>query len=72
LIDALLDAPVTVVAATHNLSLAAELGSRCLVMGEQGRLLFDGAVEAALGDLALLGSRAARPPPPPSAWPPAA
>jgi cobalt/nickel transport system ATP-binding protein len=54
LIDALLDAPVTVVAATHNLSLAAELGSRCLVMGEQGRLLFDGAVEAALGDLALL------------------
>lgn len=54
LIDTLLDAPVTVVSATHNLSLAAELGSRCLVLGEGGRPLYDGPVAAALGDLPLL------------------
>jgi cobalt/nickel transport system ATP-binding protein len=54
LIDTLLDSPMTVVAATHNLSLAAELGSRCLVLGERGRLLYDGPVAAALGNLALL------------------
>ncbi len=54
LIDTLLDADTTVVVATHNLSLAAELGSRCLVMGERGRLLYDGPVEAALGNMALM------------------
>jgi cobalt/nickel transport system ATP-binding protein len=54
LIDTLLDSNMTVVAATHNLSLAAELGSRCLVFGERGRLLYDGPVAAALGDLSLL------------------
>lgn len=54
LIDTLLDSPVAVVAATHNLSLAAELGSRCLVLGPAGRLLYDGPVAVALGDLALL------------------
>lgn len=54
LIDTLLDAPVTVVAATHNLSLAAELGSRCLVLGSRGRLLYDGPVAAALRNLSLL------------------
>lgn len=54
LIDMLLDSPLTVVAATHNLSLAAELGSRCLVLGSGGRLLYDGPVAAALGNLALL------------------
>lgn len=54
LIDTLLDAETTVVAATHNLSLAAELGSRCLVLGERGRLLYDGPVGAALGNLSLL------------------
>jgi cobalt/nickel transport system ATP-binding protein len=54
LIDTLLDAPTTVVAATHNLSLAAELGSRCLVLGTGGRLLYDGPVAAALGNLTLL------------------
>lgn len=54
LIDMLLDSAMTVVAATHNLSLAAELGSRCLVLGPGGRLLYDGPVTAALGNLALL------------------
>lgn len=54
LIDTLLESDITVVAATHNLSLAAELGSRCLVLGSGGRLLYDGPVEAALGNLALL------------------
>lgn len=54
LIDTLLDSEKTVVVSTHNLSLAAELGSRCLVLGERGRLLFDGPVTAALGDLPLL------------------
>lgn len=54
LIDLLLDAGITVVAATHNLSLAAELGSRCLVMGNGGRLLYDGPVAAALADMSLM------------------
>jgi cobalt/nickel transport system ATP-binding protein len=54
LIDTLLDTDMTVVAATHNLSLAAELGSRCLVLGAGGRLLYDGPVAAALDNLALL------------------
>lgn len=54
LIDTLLDSEKTVVVSTHNLSLAAELGSRCLVLGQRGQLLYDGPVAAALGDLALL------------------
>lgn len=54
LIDKLLDSDTTVVACTHNLSLAAELGSRCLVLGERGQLLYDGPVMAALENLALM------------------
>lgn len=54
LIDTLLDSEKTVVVSTHNLSLAAELGSRCLVLGQRGKLLYDGPVAAALGDLPLL------------------
>lgn len=54
LIDTLLDSAMTVVIATHNLSLAAELGSRCLVLGTGGQLLYDGPVAAALADLALM------------------
>jgi len=54
LIDTLLDSNITVVAATHNLSLAAELGNRCLVLGTGGRLLYDGPLSAALGNLPLL------------------
>jgi cobalt/nickel transport system ATP-binding protein len=54
LIDHLLDTPHTVVACTHNLSLAAELGNRCLVLGSDGQPLFDGPVANALDDLALM------------------
>lgn len=54
LIDTLLDSDTTVVAATHNLTFAAELGSRCLVLGAGSRLLYDGPTEAALNNIALL------------------
>lgn len=54
LVDTLVDSDKTLVVSTHNLSLAAELGSRCLVLGERGRLLYDGPMAAALGNLALL------------------
>lgn len=54
LIDLLQHAGKTLVVATHNLSLAAELGSRALVLGPDGRLLFDGPLPAALADLPLL------------------
>ncbi|MFZ2163364.1 MAG: ABC transporter ATP-binding protein [Sideroxyarcus sp.] len=54
LIDLLRHSGRTLVVATHNLSLAAELGERAVVLGEQGRILFDGHVGKALGDMALL------------------
>jgi cobalt/nickel transport system ATP-binding protein len=54
LIDTLLDSDKTVVVSTHNLSLAAELGSRCLILGERGRLLYDGPVASALRNLSVL------------------
>ncbi|MBK7772391.1 MAG: ABC transporter ATP-binding protein [bacterium] len=42
LVDFLQDLPQTLVVATHNLSLAAELGRRCLVLGEDHTLIHDG------------------------------
>lgn len=54
LIDLLQDSPATVIVSTHNLSLAAELGERCLILGEEGGFIYDGPVEAALADLKLL------------------
>jgi len=54
LVDLLIDSTQTVIVSTHNLSMAAELGSRALVLGENGQLLFDGPVSAALADLPLL------------------
>jgi cobalt/nickel transport system ATP-binding protein len=54
LVDHLLDTQAAVLVSTHNLSMAAELGTRCLVLDETGRLLFDGPVTDALGDLDLL------------------
>jgi cobalt/nickel transport system ATP-binding protein len=53
-VDYLLTTKATVVITTHNLSMAAELGERCVVMDEQGRLCFDGPVKQALGDMDLL------------------
>ena len=54
LVDYLLDTPATVLVSTHNLSMAAELGSRCLILTADGRLAYDGPVRDALGDLDLL------------------
>lgn len=54
LVDFLLDTDATVVVSTHNLSMAAEFGNRCLIIGGDHRLAYDGPVDAALGDLALL------------------
>jgi cobalt/nickel transport system ATP-binding protein len=54
LIDLLRHSKQTLVVATHNLSLAAELGERAVVMGAGGRILFDGPLRHALEDLALL------------------
>lgn len=54
LIDTVLASPRAVVISTHNLSLAAELGERALILGPAGRLLFDGPIEHALRDMALL------------------
>ncbi len=54
LIDELLHSGKTLVVATHNLSLAAELGERCIVLSQQGHILFDGPIKSALTDLPLL------------------
>lgn len=54
LVDYLIDCGKTVIASTHNLSMASELGDRALVMGEGGRLLHDGPVSAVLQDRPLL------------------
>ncbi len=54
LVDFLLDTAATVVVSTHNLSMAAEFGSRCLVLGENGRLAYDGPIGPAMRDMELL------------------
>ncbi|WP_374325384.1 energy-coupling factor ABC transporter ATP-binding protein [Azonexus sp.] len=54
LIDTLLDSGRTLLISTHNLGLAAELGERALILDGSGRLLYDGPLEPALGDLPLL------------------
>lgn len=50
LVDFLQDLPQTLVVATHNLSLASELGERCLVLGEDHTLVHDGDVLALRAD----------------------
>lgn len=50
LIDFLAELPITVITTTHNLSLAAELGRRALVLAEDHRLLHDGPIEPFLAD----------------------
>ena len=55
LVDFLLDQQgLTILVTTQNLSLAAELGQRALILGEDGRLLHDGPLKAALKDTDLL------------------
>jgi len=54
LVDFLRELPQTLIVATHNLSLATELGRRCLVMGEDHTLLHDGDVMALRGDQDVL------------------
>ncbi|MES9974582.1 MAG: ABC transporter ATP-binding protein [Candidatus Thiodiazotropha sp.] len=53
-VDYLLATEATVIITTHNLSMAAELGERCLIMDERGTLCFDGPVKQALADMELL------------------
>ena len=50
LVDFLSALKVTLVVATHNLSLAPELGERALVLGEDHRLLYDGDLASLLRD----------------------
>jgi cobalt/nickel transport system ATP-binding protein len=45
---------LTTLVSTQNLSLAAELGDRALILGEDGRLMFDGSLRMALDDTDLL------------------
>jgi cobalt/nickel transport system ATP-binding protein len=54
LIDTLLDSGRTLLISTHNLSLAAELGERALILDEHGQLIYDGPLATALHDLDLL------------------
>ncbi len=54
LVDFLQDLPQTLLVATHNLSLASELGRRCVVMGEDHTLVHDGDVLALRDDLEVL------------------
>lgn len=54
LVDFLLDTEASVVASMHNLSMAAEFGKRCLIIGEDRRLAYDGPIEEALSDPVLL------------------
>ena len=54
LVDTLIHSDKTLVIATHNLSLAAELGERCIVLGVKGEILFDGPIRMALSGVSLL------------------
>jgi cobalt/nickel transport system ATP-binding protein len=54
LVDFLSSLPVTTLTTTHNLSLAPELGSRALVLGEDHRLIYDGDIQPLLSDMERL------------------
>ena len=45
---------VTLIAATHNLSFAADIADRALILSEDHRLVYDGTIDGALSDLELL------------------
>ncbi|UCH83550.1 MAG: energy-coupling factor ABC transporter ATP-binding protein [Candidatus Latescibacterota bacterium] len=50
LVEFLGDTDMTTLAATHNLGLAAEMGTRSLVLSEHHELIFDGTMESLLKD----------------------
>lgn len=54
LVDFLADLKATTLISTHNLSLAAELGTRALVLGEDHRLIYDGPIAPLMTDMKLL------------------
>jgi cobalt/nickel transport system ATP-binding protein len=54
LVDLLMDLQATTIVSTHSISMAPELGERCLILDEGGRAIYDGPVEPALADLDLL------------------
>ncbi len=55
LVDFLLDQNnLTTLVTTQNLSLAAELGRRAIILGEHGTLLYDGSLKQVLSDTDLL------------------
>ncbi len=56
LVDFLSGLDVTTLISTHNLSLAPELGSRALVLGEDHHLIYDGGIHGLLGDMKLLAA----------------
>jgi len=53
-IDFLLQKQVTTIIATHNLSLAYELGDRAIAMNEEHRIIFDGDIEVLFANKELL------------------
>ena len=53
LIDLLADLPQTVIVSSHNLSLAAELGARAIVLAE-GQRVYDGPVDRLFQDIDLM------------------
>ncbi len=56
LVDFLGGLSITTVTTTHNLSLAAELGNRALVLGEDHSLIHDGPIQALLADMDRLAA----------------
>lgn len=54
LLDFLQDTDAAVLVSTHNLAMAQQFASRCLVLDTDGRLAHDGALDAALNNTELL------------------
>jgi len=54
MIDFLLEQNITTVIATHNLSLAYELGDRAIAMNENHQIIFDGVIEELFSNEELL------------------
>jgi cobalt/nickel transport system ATP-binding protein len=54
LLDLLYELPVTTIISTHNLSLAAELGERAILLSENHQLIYDGDVYSLLSNEQIL------------------